>query len=151
MALQLKRRENEVPMVSLQREVNKLFDDFFGRDFFVEPFRGAGEWLPALDVAETDESVIVKAELPGLSPKDVGVTLNGDVLTIKGEKRQDKEEKTRSYHRVERSYGAFERSVRLPAIVKQDKIEATFKNGVLSVSLPKSEEARARTVNIKVE
>ncbi len=124
MALVPSKRQNiERPAVSLQREMNRLFDDFFSRDFFVEPFRGIGEWRPALDVAESETSVIVKADLPGLEVKDLDVSLRGDVLTIKGEKKEEKEEKTKSYHRVERHYGSFERSVRLPAVVKGDQVE----------------------------
>ena len=141
----------ERPVVSLQREMNRLFDDFFGRDFFVEPFRGIGAWKPALDVAETDGSVIVKAELPGLESKDIEVSLSGDVLTIRGEKKEEKEEKTKSYHRVERHYGSFERAVRLPASVKGDQVQASFKNGVLHIELPKTEEARQKSIKIKVD
>jgi len=146
-----RRKEGERPIVSLQREMNRLFDDFFGRDFFVEPFRGMGEWRPAMDVAETDNAVLVKTELPGLDAKDVEISLSGDVLTIKGEKKEEKEEKTKSFHRVERHYGSFERAIRLPASVKADKVEATFKNGVLTIELPKTEESKAKSVKIKVE
>ena len=141
----------ERPMGSLQREMNRLFEDFFSRDFFVEPFRGMGEFRPAMDVSETDDMIVIKAELPGLESRDVEVSLNGDVLTLKGEKREEKEEKTKSFHRVERSYGSFERSVRLPAGVKPDKVDASFKNGVLTVQLPKAEEAKRKSVKINVE
>ena len=144
-------QDSERPAVSLQREMNRLFDDFFGRDFFVEPFRGIGEWRPALDVAETDTSVVVKADLPGLEVKDLDVSIRGDLLTIKGEKKEEKEEKTKSYHRVERHYGSFERSVRLPATVKADRVNASFKNGVLHIELPKTGEARQKSVHIKVD
>ncbi len=145
-----KKREESRPLVGLQREMNRLFDDFFGRDFGIEPFRGPGQWLPALDVSETDKAVLVKAELPGLDAKDVEVSLVGGVLTLRGEKKEEKEEKTKSFHRVERSYGVFERAVQLPCPVKTDQVEATFKNGVLTVELPKSEEARSKTVKVKV-
>lgn len=146
-----RKTEMERPFVSLQREMNRLFEDFFSRDYFVEPFRGIGEWRPALDVAETDSAVIVKAELPGVEPKDVEVSLSGDVLLVKGEKKEEKEEKTKSFHRVERHYGSFERAVRLPSPVKPNEVEATFKNGVLTVTLPKAEEAKTKSVKIKVE
>lgn len=141
----------ERPVSSLQREMNRLFEDFFNRDFFVEPFRGIGEWRPAVDVSETDDAVVVKAELPGMDTKDVDVSLSGDVLTIKGEKKEEKEEKTKSFHRVERSYGSFTRSVRLPAAVVSDKVEATFKNGVLTVNLPKAEEAKRKVLKVNVK
>jgi len=139
------------PLGSLQRHMNRLFDEFFGRDFAIEPFRGVGEWIPALDIAETDDAIIVKAELPGLARNDVELTLTDDVLTVRGEKKAENEEKTKSFHRVERSYGSFERSVRLSTSVKPDKVMATFKNGVLTVHLPKVEAARTRSVKIKVE
>ena len=146
-----KRQDIERPAASLQREMNRLFDDFFSRDFFVEPFRGIGEWRPAVDVAETDTSVIVKADLPGLDAKNLDVSLRGDVLTIKGEKKEEKEEKTKSYFRVERHYGSFERSVRLPASVKADQVQASFKDGVLHIEMPKTEEAKQKSIRIKVE
>ena len=139
------------PWPSLRNEMNRLFDDFFTQDFMPQPFRSMGEWAPALDISETDEAVVVKAELPGLEANDVEVTLQDNVLTIKGEKKEEKEEKSKNFHRVERSYGQFERSFRLPTAVKGDKVEAAFKNGVLTVELPKAEEAKAKSVKIKIE
>ena len=132
------------PWMTLQHEMNRLFDDFF-------PSHASetGEWVPAMDVSETDDAYIVKAELPGMDPEQVDISLRGETLTLKGAKKQEKEEKTKSYHRVERSYGSFERSVILPAGVQSDKTEATFKNGVLTITLPKAEESKARTVKIK--
>lgn len=144
------RKEIGRPLSALQQEMNRLFESFFG-DTFVEPFRGVGGWNPAVDIAETEDAMLVKAELPGLEPDDVSITLTGDVLTIKGEKKHEKEEKTKDYHRVERSYGSFERSVQLPASIKADKVEATFKSGVLTIVLPKAEEAKARTVKINAK
>jgi len=146
-----RRRDLERPWLALHRQMNRLFEDFFGRDFLAEPFRGLTGWSPAIDLAETDEAIVVKAELPGLEPKDVDLELTGDVLTIRGEKKEEKEEKARSYHRVERSYGSFERAIQLPAAVKPDEVEANFKNGVLTVTLPKVEESKTRSVKIKVE
>lgn len=139
------------PLTALQREMNRLFDSFFGRELFVEPFHGMGDWSPALDVAETDTAIIVKAELPGMETDDVEISLAGDVLTIKGEKKDRKEEKTRNFHRVERTYGSFERTVRLPAEVRADAVEARYKNGVLTVELPKVAESKAKSVTIKLE
>jgi len=146
-----KRQDGDRSGWSLQREMNRLFDDFFSGDLLVEPFRAIGEWRPALDVAETDTSVIVKADLPGMEVKDLDVSIRGDVLTIKGEKKAEKEEKTKSFHRIERHYGSFVRSVRLPAAVKADQVQASFKNGVLQIELPKTEEAKEKTVRIKVD
>jgi len=134
----------------MRREMDRLWDSFFeGR-----PGRKAeeiGEWLPSLDVSETKNDVVVKAELPGIDPKDIDISLANDVLTIKGEKRQEKEEKEENYHLVERNYGSFTRAIRLPKDVQSDKISASFKNGVLKVTLPKSEEAKKKEIKIKVE
>lgn len=104
------------------------------------------EWAPRLDVIETEKTIEVKAELPGLERKEVEVTLDRGLLVIKGEKKEEKEEKGKYYHRVERRHGTFCRSVRLPAEVKPETIEATFKDGILTVTLPKVEaETRAVT------
>ena len=112
-----RRRDLAGSLGGLQREMNRMFDDFFGRDFAVEPFGRGGEWVPALEVSESDNAVAVKAELPGLDPKHVEVTLVNGVLTIKGEKKHENEAKEKNFHVVERSYGSFQRSVRLPAAV----------------------------------
>jgi HSP20 family protein len=93
----------------------------------------------------------IKAELPGLEAKDLDVSVSGDVLTIKGEKEHEKEEKDEQRHVIERSYGAFVRMVRLPAPVAQDQIKASFKNGVLTISLPKTEEAKQKAIPVTVE
>ena len=146
-----KRREVGRPASTLRDEMNRLFDSFFSGDLLAEPFHGVGAWAPALDVSETDDAVMVKAELPGIEANDVEVMLKDDVLTIKGEKKEEKEEKTKNFHRVERSYGSFQRSVRLPAEVIGDKVEAKFKNGVLTIELPKAEESKTKSVKIKVE
>jgi HSP20 family protein len=134
----------------MRREMDRVWDSFFeGR-----PGKKAdetGEWLPSLDVAETKNDLVVKAELPGMDPKDIDISLTEGVLTIKGEKKQEKEEKEENYHLIERSYGSFVRSVRLPKEVQSEKINASYKNGVLRVKLPKSEEAKKKEIKIKVE
>jgi HSP20 family protein len=109
------------------------------------------EWLPSLDVAETKNELVVKAEAPGMDPKDIDISLSDGVLTIKGEKRQEKEEKEADYQLVERSYGSFTRSVQIPREVQSDKISASYKNGILKITLPKSEEAKKKEIKIKVE
>lgn len=111
---------------------------------------GEMEWAPRVDVTETEKNVEVKAELPGMERKDIDITLDRGLLVIKGEKREEKEEKNRYYHRVERRYGTFCRSVRLPAEVKEEKIEATFKDGVLTVTLPKVEAEIKKVTHIDV-
>lgn len=109
------------------------------------------EWSFFMDILETKDKLIVKAELPGLEAKDVNVSVSGDLLTIKGEKEKEEEEKDEHYHCVERRYGSFHRSFRLPASVKGDKVEATFDKGVLKVTLPKVEEAKNKEIEVKVK
>jgi HSP20 family protein len=129
----------------MRREMDRFWDSFF--DIGVTRPGAEGDWFPSLDVAETKNDIVVKAEIPGLDPKDLDISLSDGLLTIKGEKKQEKEE---NYHFIERSYGAFSRSIRLPREVQSDKISASYKNGVLKVTLPKSEEAKKKEVKIKV-
>ena len=110
-----------------------------------------GEWSPSMDISETKDSLVVKLEVPGMDQKDIQISLQESLLTIKGEKRQEKEEKDERYHRVERSYGAFTRSVRLPVAVDGSRVAATFKNGLLTVTLPKTPAAKGTTIPIKAE
>jgi HSP20 family protein len=133
----------------MRRDMDRLWESFFERG--VPRPDDEGEWLPSLDVAETKDEIVVKAEVPGMDPKDIDISLSDGLLTIKGEKKQEREEKEEDYHLVERSYGTFTRSVRLPKEVKRDKISASYKNGVLRVTLPKSEEAKQKEIKIKVE
>ena len=109
------------------------------------------EWSFFMDILETKDKLIVKAELPGLEAKDVNVSVSCDLLTINGEKEKEEEEKDEHYHCVERRYGSFHRSFRLPASVKGDKVEATFDKGVLKVTLPKVEEAKNKEIEVKVK
>jgi len=132
----------------LRREMDRLFEDYFS------PLRGGrrpweGEWMPAVDVSETPEQVTVKAELPGIDPKDVNISLTGDILTIKGEKKSEREEKKEDYQMVERSYGSFSRSIALSAPVNADKIEAKYEKGVLTITAPKKEPVKPKTIEIK--
>ena len=113
-------------------------------DFFDAPSRIA----PSMDLAETENELIVKAELPGLTDKAVDVTLKDDVLTIKGEKKQESREKGKHYHRVERSFGSFQRAFRLPSPVDAKAVNAKFENGILEITLPKAEEARPKKIEI---
>jgi len=135
---------------SLRRDMDKLWDRFSGETPFAKTF---GEtWLPSVDISETKDNFVVKAELPGLEAKDVNVSISGDVLTIKGEKKtEEEEEKDEHYHCVERYSGSFQRVFQLPSGVKTDMIEATFDKGVLIVTLPKVEEARKKEIDIKVK
>lgn len=145
-----KKKDREWSLASLQRDMNRLFENFMGSGFSMEPFFGEG-WSPALDISETQDAVLVRAELPGVEPKDIDISLSGDTLTIKGEKKQEKEEKKHSYYRVERSYGSFARTIRLPASVDPDKIEASYDKGVLCVTMPKKEEEKGKKIDIKTK
>lgn len=154
------------PFESLRREVERLFEDFdrglwwpmpFGgaRSFFdIEPeLRGETSWgeMPLVDMVEKDGAYEVTAELPGLSESDIDVKVVNGVLTIKGEKQEDKEETKKDYYLRERHIGAFERSFRLPDGVDVDKIEATYKDGILTLTLPKTPEAQKAEKKIAVK
>jgi len=134
----------------MQREMDRLWDSFF-EERPRRKIEELGEWGPSLDLSETKNDLIVKAEVPGIDPKDIDISLDKDILTIKGEKKQETEEKEENYHFIERTYGALARSIRLPREVQSDKINASYKNGVLRVTLPKSEEAKKKEIRIKVE
>ena len=134
--------------LSLRSEIDNLFDRFFTGERLISPFERT--WTPSVDVYETDKEVVVRAELPGLSAKDVDITLADNTLTIKGEKKISDEVKGDNYYRMESCYGAFQRTIALPVPVKGDKVKASFKDGVLEIRLPKVEE-KARGIKIKVE
>jgi HSP20 family protein len=108
------------------------------------------DWTPRLDLIESEATYEVKTELPGLAKKDIDISLNRDVLVIKGEKKSEKEESGKHYHRREGRYGTFYRSIRLPGEVNEEKIDATFKDGILTITLPKTEETKKRVAHIKV-
>ncbi len=133
----------------LRNEVDNLFDRFLDWRPFGQTTEG-GMWNPALDISESPKQVVVKAELPGMDPKDIDISLHDNVLTLKGERKQEKQEKEENYHRVERSYGSFMRSFRLPAEVQPDKVDATYKDGVLTVKLNKTAKSAAKKIEIKV-
>jgi HSP20 family protein len=136
-------------VVSVQDEMSRLFDDVFGQ----RPARVQwtdGIWNPSVDVTEDKDSVVVKAEMPGLNKDDVKISVQDSILTLKGEKKQEKEEKETDYHRIERSYGSFCRSFQLPTTVRADKIKANYKDGVLSIILPKTEEVKPKEIPIGI-
>ena len=132
----------------LRDEMDRLWEDFFGeKKLFASRER---MWHPSLDVSETKDKLVVSAEIPGMDVKDINISVTGDVLTIRGEKKQEKEEKDENYHLVERSYGAFSRSVTLPVGVDTEKVDATYKKGILKITLPKKEGAKPKEINVKV-
>jgi HSP20 family protein len=144
---------------SFRSEMDRLFDRFgfpsFRRVFDVEPFWGNeasfGVTVPAVDVTEDDKAYKITAELPGLDQKDLEVSVSGDVLVIKGEKRQEREEKDKNRYLSERSYGAFQRNFSLPDGIDRDKIGADFAKGLLTLTLPKTAEAQKQQKKIEVK
>ena len=132
-----------------RKEMDRLWNRFLGETPFARTFNEM--WSPSVDISETKDDFVVKAELPGLEAKDVNVSISGDVLTIKGEKKAEEEEKDEHYHRVERYSGSFQRVFQLPSGVKADKVEASFDKGVLKVTLPKVEEAKKKEIEVKVK
>jgi HSP20 family protein len=145
------------PFMGLTRwetEMERLFNDFFGRKLgpsWPERWVGAEMTTPALDVYEDKDDIVVKAELPGLGKDDIQVNISDSELTLKGEKKKEEKIEEEDYYRGERSYGAFTRSVDLPADVQADKVKASFKDGILEVRLPKTEEAKTKAKPIKIK
>jgi HSP20 family protein len=132
----------------MQAEVNRLFDNFLGR-----PAQQPGMervWAPSVDMYETKDALMVTAELPGVSEKDIHLSITGDVLSIRGERQWNQEVKQESYYRSERWYGKFERSLPLPMPVEADKVTAKYRDGVLTITLPKVEEIRPKEIKIDV-
>jgi HSP20 family protein len=140
-----------------ERDMERMMDDFFDRrmrPWWPERWlrtEGFSTNVPALDVFEEKDELVVKAELPGIEKDNVEVNLTDHTLTIKGEKKKEEEVKEEKYYRSERSYGSFVRTLQLPADVQSDKVKASFKNGVLEVRLPKTEEAKGKEIKVKVD
>lgn len=135
----------------IQREINWAFDNFVRGGSQADENFMTSYWTPAVDIAEQENEYVVKMELPGVNKDEVKISLESNILTIKGEKKQKKDEKGKNLHRLERSYGSFQRSFTLPTTVKSDKIDAVFNDGVLSISLPKAEEAKPKQIEVKVK
>jgi HSP20 family protein len=133
-------------MGDIQTEINRLFDSVVGHPATMAS--GERMWLPAVDVHETKDDIVLSFDIPGVSEKDVQLTITGDLLTVKGERRFERESTENTYHRVERLYGRFERSVQLPTTVQTDKVKATYREGVLEVKLAKAEEVKPRQIKI---
>ena len=133
-------------MLTLREAMNQLFEDSVVRPGNI---RGQG-FVPALDLSETNDGFVVETALPGLKPEDIEITVENNVLTIKGETRRENEDKNRSYHRVERSFGSFQRTVGLPSTVKADQIKASLTDGVLRLDIPKAEEVKPRKISVNV-
>ena len=140
-------RHMDRPLATLDDVFSDLFDGFAGHAFR----RNGGDWIPALDVARLDDSVVVKVEVPGLKSEDIELTVENNVLSISGVRRAECEETRDAYYHVERGFGSFRRRISLPADVDSEKVTADCKDGVLTVTLPKTERAKARKIEVKGE
>ena len=129
---------------------DRMLDDFFNDGWNVPAVTRNSNWLPSVDIRETDDTFTITADLPGLKKKDVKITVNDSMLEISGERSYENKEDNGSYHRRERSYGSFQRSFHLPETVKEDKITASFKDGILLVAVPKSEEVKPKGYEVKI-
>jgi HSP20 family protein len=136
-------------MMTLREAMDRLFDDAFTRPLSVRD--GWSMASPAIDMYQTDNDVVVKASIPGIKAEEVQINVTGDILTLKGEVQQEEERKDRAWHIREQRFGSFERSVVLPTDVKSDKAEAVFENGILTITLPKADEVKPKTINIKAK
>jgi HSP20 family protein len=139
-------KRNRNNLATLHNEMDDLFDSFFRG--LERPFASYRTW-PAIDVAEDENSIIVRAEVPGCNAEDIDISVHGNTLTISGEKKFSEEKKEKDYYHMESSYGSFRRELTLPTDVNADKVDAAYKNGVLSITLPKA--AQAKTIKVKVK
>lgn len=137
------------PLFGLRREIDRLFQDSFGN--LPTPSLGTSTWMPAVDVQETPTALVFELELPGVNESKLDITCEGGVLSIAGEKETMKKEQAGKYHIVERSFGTFRRSFQLPANVQEDKIEATMKDGVLQVTVPRQEQPKPKKIEVKAK
>jgi HSP20 family protein len=133
-------------MLSMKRDLDRMFGEYDD-----EGETAASLWRPAVDIFETKDNLVLRAELPGMKKEEVQISVENNVLTLKGERKFDKEIKRENYHRVERVYGNFCRSFTLPTSIDKNKIEATFRDGVLEVTMPRAEEAKPKQIDIKVK
>jgi HSP20 family protein len=134
---------------SFQDEVNHMFEQFFRGGNGEEAGWGVRTWAPPVDLYETDDALILKAELPGASKEDLSIEVRQNTLILRGQRKHEAEVKDEQYHRMERAYGAFQRSFMLPTVVDQGKVQATYKDGVLELRLPKSEAAKPKRIVIQ--
>jgi HSP20 family protein len=133
---------------SLQSEMNRLFEGFFGTTGRAGDGVRSRRWIPAMDLVETDDHLVLRADLPGMNEDDIDIEVKDNVLTVSGERKAEQEEKEEGYYRVERAFGSFSRSLTLPQGVSADQVSANFDNGVLEVRIPKPEERKPQRVQI---
>lgn len=134
-------------LVTMRDDVDRLFDTFFGR----QPQTMDEFWQPAIDIEENNGNLMVRAEIPGMNKDDIKVSVKEDLLKISGERKQENETKEKTFHRIERSYGKFERIIRLPSEVDADKVKASYKDGVLNITLPKPESMKPKRIDVEIK
>ncbi|MDY6969594.1 MAG: Hsp20/alpha crystallin family protein [Spirochaetota bacterium] len=145
-----KKNDNFFGLDLFKQDLSKVFDDFFS----LKPTNlFQSEWMPNIDVEEDENTIHVKAEMPGIDEKDISVNLENNILTLKGEKNEEKEEKSKDkkYHYSERKFGSFSRSITLPENIKTDTIEATFKKGILKIEIPKDETKKSNKIQVEIK
>ncbi len=135
-------------LADLHREMEEAFGRFF-RNWPFGPSSNEGDWIPLMDISETAKNLVAKVEVPGIDPKDIEISLHAGVLTVRGERKQEKEDKQENFHRVERSYGSFCRRIRLPVEVNADKVKASYKDGILTITMPKAKEEATKKIEVK--
>ena len=137
-------------VLSLREAMNQLVEESFVRPTASQGGQNGKNFVPALDLSETTEGYLVEAALPGVKPEDVEITVENNVLTIKGEARQEVDQQKRNFHRIERRFGTFQRTIGLPTTVKADAIQASLTNGVLRLEIPKAEEVKPRKISVNL-
>ena len=150
-----RRLQEEDTLLDLRSQLNRLFDEFLEQPFGLSPFFDEstmmGDFAPCLDISETEKEITISADLPGMDPEDIQITLDRDILTIRGEKRAEKTDKGERFYQSERYFGFFHRSIPLPSEVDEKKIDATFGRGVLKVNLSKTQAAQAKSKRIAIK
>jgi HSP20 family protein len=132
----------------LRRAVDSIYDRFFEPDFLPSTLFGKEKWGPKLDISEGRKNIIVKAEIPGIEAKDLDISIDGRRLNIRGEKKQEQTEEEETYYRIERSYGYFNRTIELPAEADPDKVDASYKKGILKIKLRKTKSSETKRINV---
>ena len=143
----LKRWDPFRELVSLRDDMDRLFSSFFGR----QREEMEGFWSPIVDIEENNENFLVKAEIPGLKKEDIKISVRGNLLSVSGERKHESETKGKTFHRIERSYGKFSRTITLPSDVESDKVKATYKDGILTISLPKPESLKQKEIEVEIK
>lgn len=137
-------------LATLQDRINRLFGESFPARLYDDDLI-SGVWAPAIDLYETDNEIVINAEIPGVDKKDINIEVKDGILHLSGERKEEKEVKEERYHRKERYYGTFRRSFTLPAHINAEKVKAKFKDGILKIALPKIEEAKPKKIDVEVE